>query len=365
MPHAVVSAAKIKDAHRAIRACFGGRGIWASPFRYAHMCWTRDFVFSLPALARLEHDEPIRRHLLELIRRQKPTGQIPTWFCDGKIGLMAKKAKRIQHALLQIPRFRTPAPLSWFGLRRFAADNELLFAIGLLYWSYASDDADFLREHQHAAFRALGYVERELMKDGLVVGDDWRDANYGPGRRALLSNNCLLYCAYRLRGANAKAAELRERIRAKFLRDGYFVDHPETNAFQLSGNALAILHGVAEAGEYNSIFDRAKELEREFGYASPGVVIPPQNMRERRLLRRLRERGIAFGVENLFFVLAELYAGRIDLAMKDIEKLNRLAGFPECWDAGSGARIGSPDQLWTAALYLVAAETLSDAIEAS
>ena len=342
--------------------------MWASADRYSRMCWTRDFGFSVPGIIASGNGDAVRVHLRELARRQAPSGRIPVWFFDGAFRASCSRLLRIEHNLLLVPRLFTKAPISWlhsiaarFGSPHHAGDSELHFAIAVKEYADKTRDINFPLSVRDSAHRAIEYVEDHLLEDGLVSGTDWRDVDYHLLGATLLSNNCLFYRALKLWGRDEDAESVKQLVRKKFLRGMWFADRPNSEEFELSGNALAILSGVAEREEALWILECSKVYEREFGFISPGVDLPPQNFRERAISKKIlsENSGRVFSLVNGLLMLAALKDGFPDFARDIFEKRSRISDFPEWIDPFHGSSQGARTFLWDASMYLEAAQALS------
>jgi hypothetical protein len=317
-----------------------------------------------------ERRATIERHLDELASRQYPDGRIPIMFVDDPLRWIALKT------LNSIRNFRVSFLLKQYlskdgigQLSPWTRDSEFLYALAVAEFVFRTRDIPFLNRHMPHVERALGYVEAHLMRDGLVIGGDWRDTRPDFADKALLSNNCLLYRAYQRLGMKDKAEEIKRRINNCFpvyhlLTNGqnqchHYRDYIGTDEFDTLGNALVILFGIAPSGYWDRIIIAAEAYDTPFGYKVNGVTLPPKSEVEERVMLATNQHGVIWPFIHGFMILAALAAGRESLAARQFEKWTKLDGFYEFYDPRTGVGLGSSDQVWSAALYFRCALALT------
>ena len=360
-------ARKEQEAQDIVRRCLGRKGIYASPYRYQDQCWTRDFVIAgLPYLLlgdRPDYQAVAGLHLHELAKRQKPNGQIPIMFLDNTSRwLRAKIAKSVRQRRIS---FLLRAFLSKEGvgaLSPWTRDSEFLFAIGILQYVAKTHDVRFLQEHRRNINLAMAYAEGHLMKDGIVYGVDWRDTRPDLDDKALLTNNCLLFQAYSLLGNNKAAEDLKQRINNQFWAGQYYRDYPGTQEFDTLGNALAVLLDIAPREHWDLVFTKADELNTPFGYKLNGVTLPTKSPEETAVMLKTNQFGVIWPFIHYFMTRALIRGNNIGLARQQFDVMDQLEGFFEWYDPQTGNGYGSPDQLWSAALYLTTLSELKEFI---
>lgn len=361
---------KDRDAERVIQACLGRNGIWASPYRYAHQCWTRDFVLAAePYLAMVGSQDIIDRHLGELIRRQRRNGRVPVLYLDDTLAwLRTKVATTIRHRRMSfmLRHYLTHGSIELFS--PWTKDSEILLAIAYgkrINCTLAEDPDAIVSLSVFPGMRALEYVEAHRMRvDGFTYGADWRDTRLDLGDKALLTNNCLLAYAYELWESERRryAERLRDRIRRQFWTGTHYRDYLGVDHFDTLGNALAILHGIATPDQYDAILAQAERLRTPYGLTLNTVILPPKDERKAAIMARTPQQGIIWPFIHGYAILALLHSGRIDQAREEFAKWDRLSGFWEFYDPLTGHGGGSEDQLWSACLYLRCAKALEHAV---
>lgn len=356
---------KVSSALALLRSCLGKKGIWASPDRYRNTCWTRDLAYAIaPVLLEMGEFEPVRNHLEHLSALQRPNGQIPMVFLDNEEEWLRDKEQQ------ERDRGREPFMLKRYregelwNLTPGTRDSEICYLLAMLTYANATWDTEFLQAHTVQIEKAFQYIETELMRDGLVIGCDWRDTMHEElGEKALLTNNVLLTIVYALADRylqepektdryERKGTELRRAIQNLHGQDSENVlDYvgneridplglafhqlsglfPELASFAKQCHTVDSPHGVTircrhKPGAY-STGDEARVIEE-----TDGVVVWP------------------FVVGSVVVAATEL--GQNGLARNQFEKLHALEGFWEWYDPRTGKGYGAPGQLWSAALYL-------------
>lgn len=357
----MTSTNKLKQAEQIIRSCIGPKGVWASPVRYKYQCWTRDFSIAIEeALFNLGESDVAKIHLDELAKRQFKDGRMPIMFLDKPLRWLALKAwNSVQNRRLS---FLLKQYFSKDGIEQLSPwtrDSEFLYALAVLQYSNFAKDESFLARHRRYIDTALAYVEKSLMKDGLIFGGDWRDTRPDLTDKFLLTNNCFLYQTYKLLGEAKKAEALKAKINEKFWTGSYYRDYIGVDDFDTLGNALAILFEVAPKEYWSSVIQNAGKLATPYGYKLNGVTLPSKSKEETAVMLRTNQFGVIWPFIHGFMILAELKAGESNLAKTQFEKWTNLDGFYEFYDPTTGKGHGSVDQTWSAALYLRVAKALN------
>jgi len=373
---------KMDQAISILTRSFGPEGVYAgSGERYKHQYWTRDLCLALiPALRIIDSTQTkngsrqdmglgfAELHLNNLLRRQGANGAIPILFSDFP-ELVLKKIKRCpwdgknldvsgSFVLTRIlngingnadafPEF-DDFPGSWEGglyrLTPGTTDSELLFAYAMLQERRNCLQVDL----------AVDYLEKHYIRDGLHHGADWRDTMEVFFRdKPLLTNNSLLYTVYQMMGETEKAEALRQRIDEIFWTGKTYLDYPGSDRFDPLGASLAVLHGLVPPERYGAVIAGFESVDTYYG-----VTI------------KCRHTGFLPGEEEVinrtdgvvvwpfvvgFTALASWHIDK-NFAMRQFEKLHKLDGFAEWYDPADGSKHGEPEQGWSAALYILAAD---------
>lgn len=352
---------KLSEARKIIESCIGPKGVWASSVRYKYQCWTRDFAIAIEeALFNLGESEVAKSHLDQLAKRQYEDGRIPIMFLDKPLRWLALKAwNSVQNGRMS---FLLKQYFSKDGIGQLSPwtrDSEFLYALAVLQYSGFMKDGLFLVKHRGYINAALAYVERSLMKNGLIFGGDWRDTRLDLTDKFLLTNNCFLYQTYKLLGDTKKAEALKAKINEKFWAGSYYRDYIGVDDFDTLGNALTILFDIAVKENWSSIIKTAGNLDTPYGYKLNGVTLSPKSEEETAVMLRTNQFGVIWPFIHGFMILAELKAGESELAKTQFEKWTNLDGFYEFYDPTTGKGHGSVDQTWSAALYLRVAKALN------
>jgi len=355
---------KEQEANAVIRKCLGSKGIYASPARYRDQCWTRDFVLAAePWLLigqRADLLALVREHLHQLALRQTPDGKIPIMFLDNQTRwLLSKIGHTIKNFRMSflLKRFLSKDGLA--SLSPWTTDSELMFVLGILQYAHATNNLQLNIDCAGNINSAIAYIENYLLRGGLMRGVDWRDTRPDLKDKQLLSNNCFLYQMYVLDGNELAARAVRDKINEKFWTGEYYRDYPETEEWDTLGNALAILYDVAPPEYWGSIFWKVTDFDTDFGYRINGVTLPAKSEAEAKVMARTNQYGVIWPFVHHFMTLALIKAGNYQQAQAKFLQMDRLLGFFEWYDPQTGQGHGSPDQLWSAALYLRVLDALS------
>lgn len=403
--------AGLQEATRIIESCFGEHGVWASTERYRHQLWTRDFCLAaLPTLLRLsERSRALaKQHLFQLCARQNPvSGKIPIVFLDNEAAFRALKEAQSSTSTPGTPGTPdTPAHES-FMLRRLnegqlenltphTRDSEILFlraceltlAEGLFMEKGTDEGKDEYETIQKAMDRARTYLEwlrKVQLADQhtefpFIAGADWRDTRVDLADVCVLTNACWIL-------PRPRAGEpVPQFYLQNFFWDqgrGYFSNwicvrpyepdngHPsfyvkETNSdFDVLGNAIAILEGIASPEQARRIWEYAvrEHWVPGVGFKLAGTFLPPRNDHEKMLMDR--DKAVVWPFVSHFMLLSMLRKGGegggsgVSGDLIDRQQQARLlwaslpqeGQFYECYSVTDGQGYGSRDQLWSACLY--------------
>ena len=345
---------KLEEAKKIVEGCIGKNGVWASSFRYKYQCWTRDFVIATEDLL-LEwgKDDIVKKHIENLARHQYSDGRMPIMFLDNTVKWLAIKIwnsisnRRISFLL------RGYFSKDGIGqLSPWTKDSEILFVLGIMKYVIKTNDQKLLSENKERISNALAYVEKNLMKDGLVFGGDWRDTRPDLDDKFLLTNNCFLFQGYKLLGEASKAEKLKRTINEKLWTGKYYRDYVGVDDFDTLGNALAILFEIAPTEYLPLILQSAEVLDTSYGYKLNGVTLPPKSKEETEIMLKTNQFGVIWPFIHGFMILAALKSGATEIALRQFSKWSNLDGFFEFYDPLTGKGYGSAEQIWSAALYI-------------
>jgi hypothetical protein len=259
-------------------------------------------------------------------------------------------------------------------------------------------EKDFLEE---AAQRAMKWLEYQSPANRVMVAQlptsDWRDEQWVLGYGLYV--NTIVYTYLRLFGQHHRAAELMELMgrftvkgdrQNRHVHEGLVLRHKpyyalwsykvhRSERFDLLGNSLAILSGIASPSRADSLVcwieDECKSLRENgelvinlppnfFPYIRPGE--PDWRPRYEKYNRPGEyHNGGVWPFVCGFYVAALVAAGRHQLAAKKLLALTELIrparlanvefGFNEWVRAQDGVLCGEDWQTWSASMYLYAA----------
>lgn len=351
---------KLEQATGILRDCIGNNGVWADPTRYRNQCWTRDFVIAImPVLLDLGETKIVKTHLHNLSRRQRSNGQIPILFLDRTLPFLKDKVRRsFADGRLSFMLNRWLRGELW-NLTPGTRDSEILYIIGMCEYARQTGDQSLMSEYDLNVNMALRYIERNLMNlDGLVMGCDWRDTMERElGDKTLLTNNSLLYHAYKLLGRRPETVALSRAIQTRLCPDGTYLDYPGNDRFDPLGGALAVLYDVATPEQYPNLVASFRSVDTPLG-VSIKCRHNPISAEEKAVIERT-DGVVVWPFVVGFSILALVKMQALTLAQEQFEKITALEGFREWYDPTTGKGYGAMQQLWSATLFLRSAAPLN------
>jgi len=331
--------------------------------------YTRDLMFSILGIAVSGNEAligSIRAVLQTLAKNQTPHGHIPS----------------LVHDLDD----------------RGASDTTPLFLMGVGIFRQLTGEAGFFRD---AVAKALVWMEYQSPDDRYMVAQqptsDWRDEQWVLGYGLFV--NTLVYSYLQLLGDAGRAEGLRYEMRQMVIDGGFIPHHIHeglmvrskpyfafwaykvycSDKFDLLGNSLAILSGLAPRAQALEIIDWVEQqcaMMNEAGTLA--VSIPPNffpftlpgdpdwhpRYKEFNMPGNYHNGGVWPFICGLY-VAALVAVEKFDLAEQKLTELTRLVklsknpelefGFNEWIKAQTGEVMGVDWQTWSAALYLYAA----------
>lgn len=341
----------------------------------------------LPRTAGWGYPEPYTRDLMIASLGIVATGDARLW--DALRRTLESLARN------QTPRGHIPS-LAHSPESRGASDTTPLFLIGTAAFREATGEYEFLKGE---VARAQSWMSHQSPEDSSLVAQqpttDWRDEQWVLGYGLYV--NTLAYAAQRLHNQHADADALWKAIngpdatapRGDGIHEGLRLsDRPyfalwahkveRSDRFDLLGNSLAILTGLASPSQANAIIDwvenECEQMRRRgelslhlppcfFPYCRPGDDDWRDRCEQYNLPGEYHNGGVWPFVCG-FYVAALIAAGRFELADRTLEELTRVItiarehdvthGFNEWFHAPRGEPRGQDWQTWSAAMYVYA-----------
>jgi hypothetical protein len=279
-----------------------------------------------------------------------------------------------------------------------ASDTTPLFLIGLAVYRHMAGDPGYLEE---AATRAILWNQYQSPSNGALVAQqptsDWRDEQWVLGFGLYV--NALIHTSLKLFGHDARAEALREEINKPVITgdgsprevsEGLVLSNAPYYAlwsykiycserFDLLGNSLAILSGIANRERAESIVDwveascaALKQSDLLSVDLAPNLFpfIRPDDVDWRNRYKQFNNPGEYHngGIWPFvcgFHIAALVATGKYELAERKLAALTELCrcsknrpvefGFNEWLRAQDGRACGEDWQLWSASMYLYAA----------
>ncbi|HSK80726.1 MAG TPA: hypothetical protein VLQ45_30005 [Thermoanaerobaculia bacterium] len=280
--------------------------------------WGRDSAASLAALP-ASHRQVWSNTLEAFLHHQRADGLLPrkvAGFGNAERNLrsiVTHQGISLPLSLTLTPEYRTAGYkgrsrfMTWvakkilIGTAGEPKDTNPLILLSLA--RYARHEPEFLARHELAVRKALAYLERHT-REGLLWQNDHEDWLDVYGRQGhLFYTNALYFASLRelaqaFRSRDRRmAADLvrtarRVRERLQDLWDperGHFISHHDGKEahrqFATDGNMLALLTGLAEARQRESILGNLERIVDEYGYVP--IVTPSYPARLQAGLRRV------------------------------------------------------------------------------
>jgi len=352
-PEQLIETAFLK-AQDVLDKCSTPNGLYASPLKY-NAVYARDaLITSLGGL--VSGEERFVRQWLKtmdtLMDRQSSTGQIP-----NNVDTFVPSRPRILA----------------FG----AADASLWFALSL---SYAEKLIGPRPEFHKAAEDALVWLRyQDAHEEGLIEqqeATDWMDIIANRGH--VLYSNALWFAVLELRQDIKHAHLVREAINGFLWSSelGYFRPYvwkqEHGDWFDTAANLFAVAFRLADDDQTNSILDyiESHRIDRPHPVRTMYPPIEPGDKDWREYYRTEHELNLPNQYHNGgvwpwvggLYVAALVHAGRLDRARDELYRLaqvNKLGverewEFNEWFHGLTGEPKGSPDQAWSAGMFIYA-----------
>ena len=286
---------------------------------------------------------------------------------------------------------------------RGASDTTPLFLLGVGIFRKLTGEHDFLEE---AVIKSLIWMEYQGPSDRYMVAQqptsDWRDEQWVLGYGLYV--NTLAYTYLRLLGKNERAEQMAREMKRFTITGGFIHRHVHeglvvknkpyyafwsykvycSERFDLLGNSLAILSGLAPVSRAEAIIDWVEEecdammkkgdLAVEmppnfFPFVLPGDPDWHKRYENFNMPGNYHNGGIWPFICGVY-IAALVAAKRYKLAEKMLSELTKLIkisrdpnlefGFNEWIKAQDGKVMGVDWQTWSAALYLYAAKCVQE-----
>lgn len=249
-------------------------------YRNFRESWARDFGFASFGLITIGRSGAVRDTLDAFFWHQKPDGQLPVKLYSMDV------VTRYLHSVFgrEQPTFKVLKPKFLSGHGAPSLDGQALLIISALNYVNKSDDRDFLREHWQRLTLAMKWLQNSrrgsnslLLFQGPYA--DWADSIARKGcvlytnvvywkalvdmARAAASLGLSEEAMHYFAEAESISRALNERLwRSDF---GYYQTSDELDSLSSDGNLLAIVWGLAEPGQAESIL----KVMDEAGMAEP------------------------------------------------------------------------------------------------
>lgn len=267
-----------KIAKKSLQACYLDEKVVASPTHFSDF-WARDTFFAVPGMLVVGDHKRVKACLEFFISYQRSDGKIPR-----KISRDINVVKYLFGKSIRRKRLRP----TYHGLVKpfYAMDSELLFVIAVEEYLQKTRDYDFAEKYYSQIRKSIDWHVQKAKADSCYSGysreyflGNWMDTvfKFGPVlytnvlyARALASMVFIAQIAGHDDEVDVfanRAQKLKRMIRKDFWQGDFFCDELRLKArgtFDLAGNVLAVVHGIADDQQKKSIIKiLRKEYEKE------------------------------------------------------------------------------------------------------
>jgi hypothetical protein len=353
---------KIKQAEEILIKCIKTNGICASTVRYDNQCWTRDLCIAIiPYVVQTTNPviplSNVLVHIENIQKRQKANGQVPIVFLndvDMFVKEKTEKELRTGQKSFMLKRHKLG---ELENLTPHTRDGELLYilAVHSLCQRFPDEiESSTVTRLLKSARLALEYVENNILNSdtGLIMGADWRDTREDLDQSCVLTNACLLKQVYAVTEQRDKEVKVMSEIN-KLWNGKYFDDYKGCSNFDVFGNSLAVLYGISNQGQTESIFQFASTLTTPYGIKMTEVFLPALSDKEQKMMEKDKAVVWPFVSGYMLYAMACLGGSKwVDFAQQEFLKWASLHGFYEWYSISNGEGFGSEGQAWSAAQFL-------------
>ncbi len=338
-----------------MKAC-GRLGIWAGLGRYANQYWTRDLSYSLGYFLLFNgKQELLKKHISQLIKRQKRNGQIPILFIENRFRFFFNKAvKSLTDRKISFMLKRFLQGKLW-NLTPGTKDSEVNYLSLIFRYATLTGDHDFIGTNFSAISKALLYVESNLLNsDGLVLGGDWRDTMQKElEQKPVLINNVLYWYVLSKMGRTLKSENLKQNIRL-LVNDE--IGRSGTSYFDPLGVAFAVIYNLIDESQFVEITNAFKKSSCEYGIIA---TCPHNPLSQEEAQVILRTGGsVVWPFISAYTIIALFKMGSTVFANEQFKILSQLDGFYEWYDPTTGKGYGEKYQLWGASMFMIAEDCI-------
>lgn len=344
-----------------------GSGVCASLDRYMYQAWTRDFFISvLPCVM----NEPNNSHftdifnIITILSSKIENGEVPVIYPTDVQSFKDHKMARVQQnggkKSFMLDSFVKHGLKGLYQLTPWTRDCGCWYIIGVMtFVDHYSSLIDILDKKRlvSSCFQVYNFINDHLLdENGFIKGSDWRDTREDLDTVAILSNACLFYQVHKLLFQPVKAHQLSLSIQKLLWNGSFFRDYQGTEHFDLFGNALAVIFGIATISQIDLIFEHAiKFCDSPYGFKMTEVFLPPLSDQESLIMKR--DQSVVWPFVSSYMILAMLLKGdEKKWKAKAFEKIcnhDNHIDFYEWYDIQNGKGYGSKYQTWSAATYLL------------
>lgn len=341
---------KVELAKTIIKKCRTKSGFQASVGLYGGSFWTRDLFYSIDSVLDLGYGPTVKKHIQEVLERQKATGEVPTFYVSLVSRGFAKGMLVYLWQLIKGKRkFKSDLEYTarW---HRFMADNEYSLVMVMHHYVKKTKDTAFLNNNRGKIRKSVDFVNSSL-EDFMIRGIGFHDAMKNYENKFCILSQVLLYHFYQCIGNKEYARNVKKKINTVFWNDrlGYYVDYIGSDHFDTLAHALAIIYGVVPKDRINKVVKAFSIASSKYGYKN---ITPTYPQGECGYAPYFYQNSTIWPFVHGFAILALIKTGNIKLAKEEFIKFTNQIGCNEWYDARTGKPMGSSGQLWSAALYL-------------
>jgi len=341
---------KLSEAKNTINRCIGPKGFYAGD--YYKQYWVRDLGYCIDVLLELGYEELIKSHLLEILKRQKPNGEIPTnvWTKEAFSTILTLPSTWLTafkyrgfYALKNLTQYTT-------NFHNWTTDSPMIFLVSIKKYEEFTKDRFFSENYSENINKILKFVENLKSENGMIKGAGWFDAMNNYNDKFTFHNQVWLYKMYKELKMNREAEKVKQSIE-KFWNEklGFYNDYLGSNHFDTLSHALALDFDLIPKNRIEKILKMFQKVCTKYGYLNLYPAYPRNactqypNIYQNSTIWPFIEYRIAI-VFSKFGMNEELK--KIKFMMENRE------GFNEWYSPLTGKPGGSKNQLWTACAYI-------------
>lgn len=345
---------KLSEAKSALLKCIGPKGFYAGNDYQQY--WARDLGYSIDVLLELGYADLVKTHLLEILKGQRASGDVPTMVQTRKNII---KTSAMPSAWIKTLKYRgwyvfsnVTQYLKSLSRRPFhdwTTDSQMIFLSSVSKYEDFTKGSFFSKNYDKNMERILNFVESKI-GGGVMKGAAWFDAMNNYNDKITFHNQVWLYKMYRGLKMHSKAEEVRNSIEDFWNEEKeIYADYLEGDHFDTLSHALALEEGLVPKEKIGKVLKMFQNILTEHGYLNlyPAYAYSHCTQYPHTYQNSTIWPFVEYRLAKVFLSLGfREEAEKIKMMMEDRE------GFNEWYSPSGGKPGGSDNQLWTICAYI-------------